>query len=148
MECSGISKLWQAVYSTDTLIHILSRKTNARALRFHFLAQFLLRLILLQLISLLSLMEELTACMFMKNTYMLQEANMENSFQINYQNTLMQVMSRCCVFQFKIFDNTKSQYLEMKLIWQFIMRQKNVKNTHPTPNNAILKTIYLVCHYH
>ena len=62
MECSGISKLWQAVYSTDTLIHILSRKTNARASRFYFLAQFLLRLILLQLISLLSLMEELKAC--------------------------------------------------------------------------------------
>ena len=51
-------------------------------------------LILLQLISLLSLMEQLTAC----NVYQKYLANMENSFQINYQNTLMQVMSRSCVF--------------------------------------------------
>ena len=39
MECSGISKLFQVVYSSATAVHMMSGKAYARALRAHFLVQ-------------------------------------------------------------------------------------------------------------
>ena len=39
MECSGISELFQVVYSSATAVHMVSGKAYARALRAHFLVQ-------------------------------------------------------------------------------------------------------------
>ena len=60
IECSGISELFQVVYSSATAIHMLSGKVYARAQRAHFLVQFALELIILQFISPLSLIEQLS----------------------------------------------------------------------------------------
>ena len=50
MECSGISELFQVVYSSATSVHMLPREAYAGALRAHFLVQFALELIILQFI--------------------------------------------------------------------------------------------------
>ena len=50
MECSGISELFQIVYSSDTAVHMLSGKAYSRALRAHFLVQSALELIMFQFI--------------------------------------------------------------------------------------------------
>ena len=47
MECSGISELFQVVYSSATAVYILSGKAYARTLRAHFLVQSALELIIL-----------------------------------------------------------------------------------------------------
>ena len=60
MECSGISKLFQVVYSSATAVHMMSGKAYARALRAHFLAQSAMELIIFQFISPLSLIEQLS----------------------------------------------------------------------------------------
>ena len=60
MECSGISELFQVVYSSATAVHMMSGKAYARALRAHFLVQSALELIIFQFISTLSLIEELS----------------------------------------------------------------------------------------
>ena len=60
MECSGISKLFQVVYSSATAVHMMSGKAYARALRAHFLVQSALELIIFQFISPLSLIEQLS----------------------------------------------------------------------------------------
>ena len=60
MECSGISELFQVVYSSATAVHMMSGKAYARALRAHFLVQSALELIILQFISPLSLIEQLS----------------------------------------------------------------------------------------
>ena len=59
MECSGISELFQVVYSSATTVHMMSGKAYARALRAHFPVQSALKLIF-QLISPLSLIEQLS----------------------------------------------------------------------------------------
>ena len=50
MEFSGISELFQVVYSSATTVHMMSGKAHARALRAHFPVQSALELIF-QLIS-------------------------------------------------------------------------------------------------
>ena len=60
MECSGISELFQVVYSSATAVHMMSGKAYARALRGHFLVQSALELIIFQLISPSSLIEQLS----------------------------------------------------------------------------------------
>ena len=60
MECSGISELFQVVYSSATAVHMMSGKAYPRALRAHFLAQSALELITFQFISPLSLIEQLS----------------------------------------------------------------------------------------
>ena len=60
MECSGISKLFQVAYSSDTSVHPLSGKAHSRALRAHFVVQSALAPIILQFISPLSLIEQLS----------------------------------------------------------------------------------------
>ena len=60
MECSGISKLFQVAYSSDTSVYPLSRKAYSRALRAHFVVQSALAPIILQFISPLSLIEQLS----------------------------------------------------------------------------------------
>ena len=57
MECSGISELFQIVYSSDTAVHMLSGKAYSRALRAHFLVQSALELIMFQFILPLRLVE-------------------------------------------------------------------------------------------
>ena len=52
MESSGISELFQVVYSSDTAVHMLSGKAHTRALPAHFLIQSALKLIKLQLFHL------------------------------------------------------------------------------------------------
>ena len=60
IECFGILELFQVVYNSAIAIHMLSGKANARVLRAHFLVQSALELIILQFISLLSLIEQLS----------------------------------------------------------------------------------------
>ena len=60
MECSGISELSQVVYSSATAVCMFSGKTYARILRVHSLVQSALELIILQFISPLSLIEQLS----------------------------------------------------------------------------------------
>ena len=60
MECSGISELFQVVYSSATAVHMLSGKAYARSLRVHFLVQSSLELIILQFISLVRFIEQLS----------------------------------------------------------------------------------------
>ena len=60
MECSGISELFQVVYSSDTAVHMLSRKAYPRAPQAHFLEQSTLGLIILQFILPLILIEKLS----------------------------------------------------------------------------------------
>ena len=60
MECSGISELFQVVYSSATAVHMLSGKAYARSLRVHFLVQSSLELIILQFISLVRFVEQLS----------------------------------------------------------------------------------------
>ena len=59
MECSGISELFQVVYSSATAVHMLG-KAYATTLRAHFLVQSALELIILQFISPLSSIEQLS----------------------------------------------------------------------------------------
>ena len=47
MKYSGISELFQVVYSSDTAVHMLSDKVYERALRAHFLVQSSLKLLIL-----------------------------------------------------------------------------------------------------
>ena len=61
MECSRISELFQVVYSSATAVH-MSGRACARALQVHFLVQSALELIILQFISPLSLIEQLSTC--------------------------------------------------------------------------------------
>ena len=60
MECSGISELFQIVYSSDTAVHMLSGKAYSRVLRGHFLVQSALELIMFQFILPLRLVEQLS----------------------------------------------------------------------------------------
>ena len=60
MECSGISELFQIVYSSDTAVHMLSGKAYTRALRAHFFVRSALELIMFQFISPLRLVEQLS----------------------------------------------------------------------------------------
>ena len=57
---SGISELFQVVYSSDAAVHMLSVKVYETALRAHFLAQSSLKLIILQFISPLRFIEQLS----------------------------------------------------------------------------------------
>ena len=85
MECSGISKLFQVVYSSATAVHMMSGKAYARALRAHFLVQSALELIIFQFISPLSLIEQLSTYAGMLVIQIM------NSFQMKYQSILMQM---------------------------------------------------------
>lgn len=58
--CSGISDLFQIVYSSDTAVHMLSGRAYSRVLRGHFLVQSALELIMFQFISPLRLVEQLS----------------------------------------------------------------------------------------
>ena len=60
IECSGISELFQVVYSSATAVHMMSGKAYARALRAYILVQSSLELIIFQFISALSLIEQLS----------------------------------------------------------------------------------------
>ena len=60
MEYSRISKLFEVVYSSDKAVHMLSGKAYARTLRAHFLVQSALELIIIQFISTLNLIEQLS----------------------------------------------------------------------------------------
>ena len=60
MECSGISKLFQVAYSSDTSVYPLLGKAYSRALRAHFVVQSALAPITLQFIAPLSLIEQLS----------------------------------------------------------------------------------------
>ena len=60
MECSGISELFQVVYSSATAVHMMSGKVYARALQAHFLVRPAWELIF-QFISPLSLIEQLSS---------------------------------------------------------------------------------------
>ena len=85
MECSGISELFQVVYSSATAVHMMSGKAYARALRAHFLVQSALELIIFQFISPLSLIEQLSTYAGMLVIQIM------NSFQMKYQSILMQM---------------------------------------------------------
>ena len=85
VECSGISKLFQVVYSSATAVHMMSGKAYARALRAHFLVQSALELIIFQFISPLSLIEQLSTYAGMLVIQIM------NSFQMKYQSILMQM---------------------------------------------------------
>ena len=54
MECSELAELFQTVYGSNTVKHMLSGKAFPRALRAHFLAQSALETLLLQFITPLS----------------------------------------------------------------------------------------------
>ena len=57
---NGTSELFQFVYSSATAVHMLSGEAHVRVLRAHFLIQSALAPIILQFISPLSLIEELS----------------------------------------------------------------------------------------
>ena len=57
---NGTSELFQVVYSSATAVHMLSGEAYVRALRAHFLVQSALAPIILQFISPLSLIEQLS----------------------------------------------------------------------------------------
>ena len=62
VEYSGISELFQVVYSSDTAAHMLSGRPYAKALRAHFVAPSALQIFIFQLISPSSLIEQLSKC--------------------------------------------------------------------------------------
>ena len=57
---NGTSELFQVVYSSATAVHMLSGEAYVRALRAHFLVQSALAPIILQFISPLSLIQQLS----------------------------------------------------------------------------------------
>ena len=85
MEYPGISELFQVAYSPATAVHMLSGKAYVRALRAHFLIQSALESIIFQLISPLSLIEQLSTTMLKENIYVILVTQMMNSFQMKYQ---------------------------------------------------------------
>ena len=90
MECSGISELFQVVYSSATAVH-MSGKAYPRALRAHFLAQYALELITFQFISPLSLIEQLSTYDVDRKYFVMLVIQIMNSFQMKYQSILMQM---------------------------------------------------------
>ena len=94
---TGISELFQVVYSSATAVHMLLWKACVRALRAHFLIQFVLEPIIFQFISPLSLIEQLSTTMLKGNIYVTQVAETMFSFQMKYQSMLMQVTLRSYV---------------------------------------------------
>ena len=91
MECSGISELFQVVYSSATAVHMMSGKAYPRALRAHFLAQSALELITFQFISPLSLIEQLSTYDVNRKYVVMLVIQIMNSFQMKYQSILMQM---------------------------------------------------------
>ena len=85
MEYPKISELFQVVYSSATAVHMLSGKAYVRALRAYFLIQSALESIIFQLISPLSLIEQLSTTMLKENIYVILVTQMMNSFQMKYQ---------------------------------------------------------------
>ena len=59
---NGTSELFQVVYSSATAVHMLSEEAYVTALEAHFLVQSALAPIVLQFISPLSLIEQLSTC--------------------------------------------------------------------------------------
>ena len=59
---NGTSELFQVVYSSATAVHMLSGEVYVRSLRAHFLVQSALAPVILQFISPLSLIQQLSTC--------------------------------------------------------------------------------------
>ena len=68
-----------------------------RALRAYFLMQSALEPIIFQLISPLSLIEQLSTTMLKENIYVILVTQMMNSFQMKYQSMLMKITLRSYV---------------------------------------------------
>ena len=90
---NGTSELFQVVYSSATAVHMLSEEAYVTALGAHFLVQSALAPIVLQFISPLSLIEQLSTC-DVERKYVILVTQMMNSFQVKYQSMLMQVTLR------------------------------------------------------
>ena len=72
---NGTSELFQVVYSSATAVHMLSGEAYVRALRAHFLVQSALAPIILQFISPLSLIEQLSTYNNVERKYLCYTGN-------------------------------------------------------------------------
>ena len=106
---TGISELFQVVYSSATAVHMLLWKACVRALRAHFLIQIVLEPIIFQFISPLSLIEQLSTMMLKENIYVIQVTEMMISFQMKYQSMLLQVTLRIYVPQWSKLNKAKTK---------------------------------------
>ena len=95
MEYSGISKLFQVVYSSAIALHMLSGKAYVRALPASYTVYFGTYYFSIHLP--LSLIEQLSTTILKENIYVILVTQMINSFQVKYQSMLMQMTLRSYV---------------------------------------------------
>ena len=86
MEYSGISELFQVVYSSAIALHMLSGRAYVRALPASYTVYFGTYYFSIHLP--LSLIEQLSTTMLKENIYVILVTQMINSFQVKYQSML------------------------------------------------------------
>ena len=109
VECSGISELFQVVYSSATAVHMLSGKVHARALQAHFLEYSALELVILLCILPLSLIEQLLTYDVDRNISVILVTQMMSSFRMKYQSMLMKMTLRYFIHYLSKLSKTSKQ---------------------------------------